>query len=156
MAKGAAVVSVAAARWALGAVFVYAGALKAAAPDDFAWAVYNYRVLPYPAAAAVALYLPWLEIACGLGVLWPRARLGALSLLLGLCVVFAVALTSAWWRQLDIACGCFGSGHAGAASLRFSLARAVLLGLGSGWLLWREVPRDEPAVKPGGLPGGKG
>ncbi len=152
MAQGAAVIGLAAARLALGAVFVTAGALKAVAPDDFAWAVYNYHLLPYPAAAAVALYLPWLEIACGVGVWWARVRLGALGLLLGLCVVFTVALASAWWRQLDIACGCFGSGDAGTASLRFSLARAILLGLGSGWLLWRELPPEGPAA-PGGPPG---
>jgi len=35
-------------RLALGAVFLLAGALKVGAPQDFADAVYAYRILPAP------------------------------------------------------------------------------------------------------------
>ncbi len=156
MAQGATVVGWAVARIALGAVFVAAGALKALAPDDFAWAIYNYRLLPYPAAAALALYLPWREILCGVGVCWSRTRVGALSLLCALCLVFAGALASAWGRQLDIACGCFGSGHAGARALLLSLARAGLLGLVSGFLLRRELAVPGAAAGAGGPSGARG
>jgi len=128
-------------RVVLAAVFVYAGVAKALDPAGFADSINGYRLLPYPAAAALALYLPWLEIACGLGVLWPRARLGALSLLFFLCLVFGGAIASAWMRDLDIGCGCFGGGEAGAAALRGSLARSVMLALLSGALLWVEEAR---------------
>ena len=157
MAQGAASLAAAAARVALGAVFVYAGVQKALAPDDFAWAVYHYRLVPYPAAAAIALYLPWLEIACGAGVWWRRTRIGALNLLLGLCLVFAGALASAWLRHLDIACGCFGGGAPGAGAPGWSLGRAVLLTLVSGVLLWREL--GNPGGRAAGAPpeaGGRG
>jgi uncharacterized membrane protein YphA (DoxX/SURF4 family) len=122
----------------LGAVFVYAGALKALDPAAFAAAVDGYRLLPSPVVAALALYLPWLEIACGLGLFWPPTRLGALSLLFALCLVFAVAIASAWIRDLDISCGCFGAGATGAAALRRSLLRAIALAFLSAGLLWRE------------------
>ena len=136
-----------AARLALGAVFLCAGALKALDPAAFAAAVDRYRLLPYPAAAALALYLPWLEIACGAGVFWVRTRLGALNLLLGLCVMFSAALASAWWRHLDITCGCFGLGAGGPTALLFSLVRSLALGLASGLLLWGEL---RPAPPSGG------
>ena len=136
----------------LAAVFVYAGAAKALDPAAFADAIDSYRLLPYPAAAALALYLPWLEIVAGLGVIWSRARLGALALLLVLCLVFAVVVASAWIRNLDIACGCFGGGAAGAAALRVSLIRSVTLALVAGTLLRFEAGRRAGKGIPGGGP----
>ena len=125
----------------LAAVFVYAGAAKALDPAAFADAIGSYRLLPHPAGVALALYLPWLEITGGLGVLWSRTRQGALSLLFLLCLVFAIAVASAWIRGLDIACGCFGGGAVGAAALRTSLLRSASLALLAGALLWVEEAR---------------
>jgi len=126
------------ARLLLAAAFLYAGILKALDPAAFALAIDNFRLLPFPAAAALALYLPWLEIVAGLGVLWPRFRGGALAVLVGLCGGFAGAIASAVLRDLDIGCGCFGGDGGSRASLLLSLLRSVaLLGLG-GWLLLRE------------------
>lgn len=125
----------------LAAVFIYAGAIKALDPAAFADAIDGYRLLPYPAVTVLALYLPWLEIAGGVGVLWSRIRLGALTLLFFLCLVFGIAVASAWIRHLDIACGCFGDGAVGAAALRGSLFRSALLALLAGALLWVEEAR---------------
>lgn len=149
MARGATPVIERAARVALATVFVYAGALKALDPAAFALAVFHYRLLPYAAAAALALYLPWLEMVCGLGVIWSATRLGALNLLVGMSVVFAAAILSALWRHLDIACGCFGPGPAGSAALVVSLIRSLALILVSGGLLWREL---RPPAPRGGSP----
>ena len=135
-----------AARVGVAAVCLAAGGLKARDPAAFAAAIDHYRLLPYPAAAALALYLPWLEIVCGAAVLWSRWRLGALNLLLALCAVFSGALASAWGRQLDIACGCFGAGPAGRAALLFGLGRSVGLGLVCAALLAFELrPAPPPA-----------
>jgi putative oxidoreductase len=144
MARRTATLAAGAARLSVGAIFVVAGALKARDPAAFAVAVDHYRLLPYPAAVAVALYLPWLEIVCGAGVLWRRARLGALNLLLGLCVVFSGALASAWWRHLDIACGCFGADAGGRSALLLSLGRSLALGLVCGILLRCELQAARP------------
>jgi putative oxidoreductase len=126
-----------AARWALALVFIYAGALKTLDPAGFALSIDHYRLLPYPLAAAVAVYLPWLEIAGGVGVVWPRARLGALSLLLGLCLFFSGAIASALFRGLDISCGCFGNEAGIHASLGVGLIRSMFLAVIAWWLLWR-------------------
>ena len=125
----------------IAAVYIYAGVAKALDPAAFADSIDGYRLLPYPVGAALALYLPWLEIAAGLGVLWPRVRLGALSLLFLLCLVFGIAIASAWVRNLDIGCGCFGGGDIGAAALRGSLLRSVALAVLAGALLWMEEAR---------------
>jgi len=122
----------------LAAVFVYAGTAKALDPAAFADAIDGYRLLPHAAGAALALYLPWLEIFGGLGVIWSRTRLGALALLFLLCLVFGIAVASAWIRNLEIACGCFGGGAIGAAALRGSLLRDAALALLAGALLWVE------------------
>jgi uncharacterized membrane protein YphA (DoxX/SURF4 family) len=105
----------AATRWilgfAIGALFLYAGAIKAADPARFSADITNYRLMPQLMAAAVALYLPWLEIVCGMGLIFQKLYRGALLILSGLCVVFLLALISALARGLDISCGCFGHSH---------------------------------------------
>jgi uncharacterized membrane protein YphA (DoxX/SURF4 family) len=125
-------------RIVLAAVFLYAGGLKALDPAGFALSIDNYRLLPYPAAAALALHLPWLELGCGLAVLWSRIRPGALVVLLGLGLVFSGVIASAWLRSLDIGCGCFGGDAHGRSALAVSLVRSVFLVLLCGWLLGRE------------------
>ncbi len=149
MARGATPMIERVARVALATVFVFAGALKALDPAAFAQAVFHYRLLPYAAAAALALYLPWLEMVAGLGVIWAATRLGALNLLVGMSLVFAAAILSALWRHLDIACGCFGSGPVGSTALIVSLIRSLALALVSGGLLWRELRLPSP---PGASP----
>lgn len=97
-------------RLIVGGVFIYAGALKVIDPARFAKDVDNYHLLPPGVVAAVALYLPWLEILCGLALAIGVLRVGATLLLGGMLVAFIVALSSAWARGLDINCGCFGHG----------------------------------------------
>lgn len=96
-------------RVALGALFIYAGAMKAAEAPDFARDIQRYTIIPWPdATVLLAVYLPWLEILSGVAVIVRRFHLGALAIIAGLMLVFTIALTSAWARGLDIECGCFG------------------------------------------------
>ena len=141
MARGAAFETVAVwmARTALAAVFVYAGAVKVLDPAAFARAIDHFRLLPHLLAPAMAVYLPWVEIVGGVGLFWPRGRAGALLLLLGLCLLFCAAITSALARGLDISCGCFGDGGESSPSLGFSLLRSMFLALIAWWLWWRET-----------------
>lgn len=92
----------------VGGVFIYAGLLKAIDPAQFAKDVDNYRILPFVASAAVASYLPWLEIIAGAALILGICRAGATLLLGGMLLIFFGALSSAWARGLDIGCGCFG------------------------------------------------
>ena len=92
----------------IGALFVYAGVLKVWDPVGFAGDIQNYHVLPWIVNVALAFYLPWLEISCGLALIFRRFYSGALALLLGLLLVFLGATIAAKARGIDISCGCFG------------------------------------------------
>lgn len=95
---------------AVGGIFAYAGILKALDPATFASDIAHYHILPWPFAAMLALYLPWLEIVSAAALLIKKFRAAALGLILGMTLIFLVALVSAAARGLDISCGCFGSG----------------------------------------------
>ena len=129
----------------LAGVFLFAGSLKAWRPYQLAWDIFSYEILPYSAAAALAIYLPWVEILAGAGLFIPRARWGALATLLGLLVVFMLALGWAWARGLDISCGCFGSGDE-PANFPLLIGRDAALLLAALFLTWVEVRtlRDKP------------
>jgi putative oxidoreductase len=92
----------------LAAIFIYAGALKAFDPVQFASDIDNYKLLPWPVSVALAFYLPWLEILCALGLVFRFLYRGALSILSMSIVVFTLATIAAKVRGLDITCGCFG------------------------------------------------
>jgi len=92
----------------LAGIFIYAGALKAIDPVQFASDIDNYKILAWPVSVALAFYLPWLEILCGLALVFRFLYRGALSILSLSIVVFTLAIIAAKVRGLDITCGCFG------------------------------------------------
>ena len=95
-------------RLVIGATFIYSGVVKALSPIRFTSDIHNYRLLPWSMAVALAFYLPWLEIWCGLALLLGRLYRAAIALLIGLTLIFIVASASARIRGIDISCGCFG------------------------------------------------
>jgi len=129
-------------RLVVGGLFVVAGMLKAVEPAPFLAAIENYHILPHTLAVAAAFYLPYLEILCGGCLLLGRWQMGALVLMVGMTLVFILALASAWARGLNIACGCFGEGgepgRYGLALLRDLLLLAALC-----WLWRQDAKRHE-------------
>ena len=101
----------------LGGIFIYAGATKILHPGVFAQDVYQYQLLPGHFVNVTAIYLPWLEVLAGLGLILCGGRRDAPALMiLALLVLFTVAMAFNVHRGLDISCGCFSSGP-GAAKL---------------------------------------
>jgi putative oxidoreductase len=92
----------------VGGIFIYAGAIKAFDPVQFANDIDNYKILPWPVSVALAFYLPGLEIFCGVALVVRLLYRGALSILTALILVFTLATIAAKIRGLDITCGCFG------------------------------------------------
>ena len=93
----------------IGAIFVYAGATKVWNPLGFANDISHYRILSWPLGIRLAFYLPWLEILCGLALVFGRLRAGGTAILLALTAIFIAASIIARARGIDINCGCFGS-----------------------------------------------
>jgi putative oxidoreductase len=116
----------------IGALFIYAGAIKALDPIGFANDIDNYKILPWFVSVRLAFYLPWLEILCGLALVTRRLYLGGLLILTMLTSIFIVASIVAKARGLDITCGCFGHASkylnfAGHLALDFLLLGALML-----------------------------
>src|SRR5438309_5977990 len=91
-----------------GGIFIYAGVIKVLDPIQFGIDIDNYKTLPWFISVRLAFYLPWLEIFCGLALIFRFLYRGGLSILAALTSVFIVATIAAKIRGLDITCGCFG------------------------------------------------
>jgi putative oxidoreductase len=92
----------------VGGIFIYAGVIKALDPVQFANDIDNYKTLPWFISVRLAFYLPWLEIVCGLTLIFRFLYRGGLSILTALILIFVGATIAAKARGLDITCGCFG------------------------------------------------
>ena len=100
------------ARMILGAIFIYASIDKIHYPAAFAEAVYNYQILPDALINLTAIILPWLELFVGITIIagfWTRE---SAFLILGMMVLFAVALAYALAQGHEMTCGCFASQEA--------------------------------------------
>ncbi|HEX4666101.1 MAG TPA: MauE/DoxX family redox-associated membrane protein [Chthoniobacterales bacterium] len=129
--------------FAAGAVFAYAGGLKLLDPVGFASDITNYQILPWAVAVRLAFYLPWLEMLCGLALIFHRLFDGALVLTGGLMLLFIGATISAKARGIDAACGCFGSASSGLSFTWHLLLDLGLLGILMALWFW---PRPRPAT----------
>jgi putative oxidoreductase len=130
----------------IGALFIYAGVVKIIEPLEFARDIDNYKMLPWRLGVFLALYLPWLEIFCGLALITRVLYGGAVFILTALMALFIVITIVAKARGLDVSCGCFG--HA-SKYLNFSwhlvLDIALLIGL---VVLWKsQSAARQPAVR---------
>ena len=131
-----------------GGVFAYAGAVKLIDPLRFAADITNYDLVPWSVAVRVAFYLPWLELLCGLALIFRFLYSGALALTSSLMLVFIGASVIAKARGIDVSCGCFGSISGNLSFtwhllLNFALL-AILIGL---WLQGRRSPLSLQSAK---------
>jgi putative oxidoreductase len=94
-------------RLVVGVTFIYASYYKIVAPGDFARSIWYYHMVPGSLINLMALVLPWLELLCGLAVIFGVCYRGAVVLANLMVVVFIAALASSIARGLSIDCGCF-------------------------------------------------
>ncbi len=125
----------------LGIILVAAGAAKAFHPEIFAVEIDRFQLTPWSLSVALAYLLPWLEIVTAIALLLRRLYLGALLSVSGLGIVFAVAVGSAWWRGLDISCGCFGTLTRGQISGWHVSGALLFAGIGSALLVYNGLSR---------------
>lgn len=119
----------------IGALFIYAGGVKVIDPVAFVRDIDNYKMLPWSLSVGLGLYLPWLEILCGLALVTRVLYRGGVFIVTALMFFFIAATIVAKSRGLDISCGCFG--HASQyLSFAWHLVLDFLL-LGGLLLLWK-------------------
>jgi hypothetical protein len=98
------------ARLTLAGIFLLAAVPKILDPVSFAIDISNYQILPQVLVNVTAIVLPWIEAFAALALLSGFALDGAILLVTLQLVAFIAMLGQAWWRDLDIECGCFGHG----------------------------------------------
>jgi len=119
-------------------IFIYAGVLKVLDPVQFGLDIDNYKILPWFIGVRLGFYLPWLEIFCGVALVFRVVYHGGLSILTALSLIFIGATVAAKVRGLDITCGCFG--HASQHwnfGQHMTIDLAIFFALGA--LLWIEL-----------------
>jgi hypothetical protein len=115
-------------RVGVAAMCVAAAWYKVRNPTEFAIAVAQYRLLPAPVVRGFSLWLPSMEMVVSLGLLFSRWSRDFYLLLVGLWLMFILALAQALLRRLGIACGCFEiAGATSTGETWFSLLRDVVL-----------------------------
>lgn len=133
-------------RWGLGGIFIYAGSIKLLEPKTFAVLIDAYGVIPESLLVPVAVALPALEVAAGIGLFFDIE--GSLSMIAGLLVLFIAILTYGIWMGLDVDCGCFGPDDPEAEAfhgLRLPLYRDMLMLVGIAYIYgWRRYRAIKP------------
>ena len=94
-------------RLVVGLVFVFASLSKISDPLAFSNIIDNYHVTPVLLNNLVGLFLPWIELFIGLGMLFDiyPETCSNLSIILLLWFIFILSL--AYYRGININCGCF-------------------------------------------------
>ena len=136
-------------RVAFGLFFIYAGLIKVSDTAAFSETIANYHLLPDYLVNPAAVFIPWIEALCGLGLVMGILARGAALILECLLAAFTAGVAYNWWRGLDIECGCFGDVaglSSGMAAATFRDAALLLLGL---VVLWRvlSVPKRKYIYK---------
>jgi putative oxidoreductase len=122
-------------RFIIGSVFIIAAYEKLLHPAFFAVDIDNYRILPAAFINITAIWVPWLELFCGMFLLlgiWVRAN----ALLFGgILLIFIVAMISVVARGLEIECGCFEIGTESSPVGWTRIVEDMFLFAGSVWLI---------------------
>jgi len=134
-------------RWAylavavvLGGLFVYASSGKLVDPRPFVTIIWNYRLLPAGPVNLVAIFLPWLELLVGIGLIVGLARRAAAAWATVMLATFTIALLVNAVRGLDVACGCFSTSSEDTSNAWLLVLRDLPMLVAAAWL-WLFPPR---------------
>lgn len=111
------------------AYFLAAAFPKIDDPRQFALDIKNYQVLPEQFLNLAAIYLPWLEAVAAVALVIPRTRRAGAILIAGQLLLFIAAVSyAAFYKGLDISCGCTGKDSAKAGWATIRLDSVLLFG----------------------------
>jgi len=108
-------------RFAVGIIFIYAAFYKIIEPATFAKGIWFYHLVPGNLINLMAVFLPWVELVCGIALIVGFQYRGAVRLVNLMMIMFMIALASAVYRGISIDCGCFKAAQATDSSAMNSL-----------------------------------
>ncbi len=119
-------------RLIVGVTFLIAAWPKLIAPEDFAWSIAMYQMIPPRYVHLLAIILPVLELIASVAFITGFRVRGAAVVICGMLVMFILALSYAFIHEIEMtSCGCFSPAGARALSEHRDT-------VGTG-LLWRDV-----------------
>ncbi|MGC8916272.1 MAG: MauE/DoxX family redox-associated membrane protein [Thermoanaerobaculum sp.] len=122
--------------WVLGGIFLYAAIPKVLDPRPLLTIIWGYRILPPGPINLVAIYMPWLELTVGLGLISGFLRRGAAFWAFFLLTVFEAALLVNAFRGVNVACGCFSQSAEDVHNAWFLVLRDLPMWLAAAYLLF--------------------
>ena len=137
-------------RIVLGGVFIFASAHKVIDPSGFAEAIANYQILPGAFVNPAALLLPWIELVCGICLVFGVLVRGSALILTGLLLIFIAALGFSIFRGLDISCGCFSNNSSQTGNMYLDIAKDTVFFLMSLWILFGPTRTKSIPITPYG------
>jgi len=93
----------------LGIIFIYASFDKIINPNQFSYALSNYKLIPDNLVNISAIFLPWAEATVGICLIAGIYEWVSVTLYNGLMLIFIAAIVISLARGLNISCGCFTS-----------------------------------------------
>jgi hypothetical protein len=132
-------------RLLLGVLFIYASIGKITQPEAFARNIADYQILPIVLVNFTAIILPWLELICGLCLVFGFKVRSAVLLVIFLMLIFDFAVFDALVRGLQIRCGCFFQRTEALVSIR-SLISDIILTICAIGLWVSELRRTKPLM----------
>lgn len=94
---------------ALGGIFLYATHDKLLDPRPLVTIIWGYRLVPPQLTNLIAIYMPWMELLVGLGLITGIGRRAAAGWATVLLTFFTTALLINAVRGINVACGCFST-----------------------------------------------
>lgn len=94
---------------ALGGIFIYSGTEHLVSPIQFLRSITNYGILTAWWNFWLAFFLPSIQMCVGFGLLFKGLDRVSKYVSLILLLTFLIAQLSAYFRGIDIDCGCFGN-----------------------------------------------
>lgn len=88
-------------------MFIYAAIDKILDPYTFAADIRNYQIIPVMFSSILALFLPWVELFCGIFLILGIFTRTVTLLIVIMLITFIIVISQAMMRGLNIDCGCY-------------------------------------------------
>lgn len=123
-------------RIGVGSIFLISCAEKILDPVAFAQIVTGYQLLPPGWVTLAAVIFPWVELFCGLALVFGRFDQGAAFLVCLMMTAFIFISIYNGYRGLNIACGCFSLSAKEPSHIAVNIIRNLAILIPAAGLLW--------------------
>lgn len=120
-----------------GGALLLAGFLKLRNPIVFMLSLQSFELLPASLVPFFSYFVPWLEVFCGVLLIYGAWSRAAAMVAVGLYGAFTLAIISVIVRGMSLDCGCFGDFFGPSKVGWFTVARNLVFIGASAMVWWR-------------------